>query len=53
MLICYVDFLSLFKIVFSYLLSAVLGLHCCLGYSLAAVHGLLIAVVSLVSELEL
>ena len=35
------------------LLSAVLGLHRCLGYSLAAVLRLLIAVASLVVELGL
>ena len=48
-------FLDFFKI---YLLMAVLGLHCCAGslvaarggYSPVAVHGLIIAVASLVAE---
>ena len=44
---------------FIYLFLAVLGLHCCIGFclvaatggsSLAAVHGLLVAVASLVAE---
>ena len=35
---------------FLILFFAVLGLHYCTGFSLAAVHGLLIAVVSLITE---
>ena len=47
------------KIIFFYLFVAVLGLGCCVGfslvagsrgYSLAAVHGLVIAVASLVGD---
>jgi len=47
------------KNIFTYLFLAVLGLHCCTnfslvavsrGYSLVAVHGLLIVVASLVAE---
>ena len=36
--------------VFVYLFMALLGLCCCVGFSLVAVHGLLIVVASLVSE---
>ena len=41
-------FLKLYLVIFG-----CAGLHCCLGHYLVAVHGLLVAVVSLVSELEL
>ena len=37
-------------IIFVYLFWTVLGLHCCLGYSLLVVLGLLIVVASLVAE---
>ena len=38
---------------FIYLCLAVLGLHCHVGYSPVAAHGLLVAVVSLVGEYRL
>ena len=42
---CYL--IGFFKI---YLFLAVLGLPCCVGYSLVVVHGLLVAVTPLVAE---
>ena len=39
-----------FLYLFIYVFMTVLGLHCCAGYSLAAVHRLLIAVASLVEN---
>ena len=33
-----------------YLFVAMLGLHCCVGFSLVTVHGLLISVASLVAK---
>ena len=38
---------------FIYLFSAVLGLHCCTGFSLVVMHRLLIVVASLVVEYRL
>ena len=38
---------------FIYLFSAVLGLHCCAGFSLVVMHRLLIVVASLVVEYRL
>ena len=38
------------KILFVYVLLAVLGLHCCSGFSLVVASGLLIAVVSLAAS---
>ena len=35
---------------FTYLFLAVLGLHCCMGFSLVAVHGLLIVLASLICD---
>ena len=42
--------LFLYMILFIYLCTAVLGLHCCVGFSLDAVHGFLMAVTFLVVE---
>ena len=39
-----------FKNNFIYLFLAVLGLHCCAGFSLVAMHGLLIAEASVAAE---
>ena len=45
------DYGFFFLIILSiYLFLAVLGLHCCMGFSLIAVHRLLTAVASLVAE---
>ena len=50
-MLIYVNFMLISKkILFLSLFLAVLGLHCIGGYSLVAVHGLLIAVASLVAE---
>ena len=42
--------ISFLKYVFIYLILAALGLCSCVGFSLVAVHGLLIAVASLVAK---
>ena len=42
-----------FKYGFIYLFLVVLGLGCCAGFSLVAVHGFLIVVTSLVAEQKL
>ena len=38
---------------FTYLFLAMLGLHCCVGFSLVAAHGLLIVLASLIVTLWL